>query len=201
VINLDDTWIENAPAFGVVPSLSRKVDPFLLKRLIACIKAKTSIEIEYQSMYALPHEDVWRRITPHAFGFDGLRWHVRSFCHRDRKFRDFIVSRCTCLRNEAAKGADADDDTDWNTFFEVVLEPNPVLTAGQQKAIEIDYGMERSQLSVSVRHALLYYFEKRLRLDVGSIDTPAQTPIVIKNKKEFETLMGKITSSNNELKK
>jgi len=197
VIALGDTWIEAAPPSGVVPLLNRKIDPHLLKKLIATIKEKKSIEVQYQSMFASPDEDVWRRITPHAFGFDGLRWHVRAFCHRGNKFRDFIVSRCMGLRNLGETGVSPQDDVDWNTNFEVLLKPNPVLSEAQQKAIEIDYGMIEGIVAVSVRCALLYYFEKRLRLDVGEIDTPEQTPVVIKNIKEFKEMALRVSERLN----
>jgi predicted DNA-binding transcriptional regulator YafY len=32
-------------------------------------------------------------LTPHAFGYDGFRWHTRAFCHTDRKFKDFLLPR------------------------------------------------------------------------------------------------------------
>ena len=36
---------------------------------------------------------VRRWITPHAFNFDGYRWHARCFCHQSKSFRDFLLSR------------------------------------------------------------------------------------------------------------
>lgn len=166
--------------------LTRRVDPFMLRSLISTIKLGESIEIHYQSMYAAPHEELWRRITPHAFGFDGLRWHVRSYCHRDKKFRDFILSRIGELRNKDVSGASPLEDESWHTFFNVVLKANPLLTESQRFAIERDYGMQDGHVIVPVRYALLYYFEKRLRLDVGDLDRLEQTPIVVKNIDEFK---------------
>ena len=45
---------------------------------------------------------------------------------------------------------------------------------------------------MSVRLALLYYFNKRLRLDVAEqLDSPHETPIVVANAEEFrEALRG-----------
>ena len=48
---------------------------------------------------------LWRRISPHAFGNDGLRWHARAFCHIDQKFKDFILSRCVDTRAPDEAGA------------------------------------------------------------------------------------------------
>jgi predicted DNA-binding transcriptional regulator YafY len=58
-----------------------------------------SVEIFYQSMNRTRPEPIWRRITPHAFGHDGLRWHVRAYCHIDSKFKDFILSRTFKVRD------------------------------------------------------------------------------------------------------
>ena len=69
-------------------------------------------------------------MTPHAFGNDGLRWHVRAYCHIDKKFKDFLLSRCLGTRSEDDAGATPGEDIYWNEFFDVVLRPNPAL---QQK--------------------------------------------------------------------
>ena len=71
-------------------------------------------------------------------------------------------------------------------MFEVVLRPNPELTPSQQETIAMDYGMEKNRAVVLVRCAMLYYFEKRLRLDVDvNKDRLAEKPIIIENKSEF----------------
>ena len=49
-------------------------------------------------------------------------------------------------------------------FFEVVLVPNPMLSKEQQKVVAQDYMMANGRVTVPVRKALLYYFQKRLRL-------------------------------------
>ena len=70
--------------------------------------------------------------------------------------------------------------------FPVVLSPNPALSESQQAIVAQDYAMTRGSVSVPVRKALLYYFQKRLRLDaVGALDGPQETPVVIANGKEF----------------
>ena len=43
---------------------------------------------------------------------------------------------------------------------------------------------------VSVRYALLYYFSKRLRLDVADhFDNPREAPVVVKNRDAFDTAL------------
>jgi hypothetical protein len=79
------------------------------------------------------------------------------------------------------------DDTHWQTLFEVVLKPNPLLTPSQQQTIAMDYQMTKGKAVLPIRRALLYYFAKRLRLDMDpDKDRPAEKPVVIENWKEFE---------------
>jgi hypothetical protein len=52
-------------------------------------------------------EPVWRRMTPHAFGYDGFRWHVRAYCHLDNKFKDFLLPRILDIGELGEAGADA----------------------------------------------------------------------------------------------
>jgi hypothetical protein len=67
-----------------------------------------------------------------------------------------------------------------------VLSPNPALSQSQRAVVAQDYDMKGSRVSVPVRKALLYYFEKRLRLDgVSALDGPHETPVVIANRDEF----------------
>lgn len=187
----DSNWIVNTPSTSMLPALHRKVDVSVLRTILSAIRDNSSLEIFYQSMTATSPEPAWRLVTPHAFGSDGLRWHVRSYCHIDGKFKDFLLSRCSKARAAEVSGANAAEDKYWNEYFDVSLIPNPALNEAQKKAIATDYGMRNSVLSVAVRKAMLYYFEKRLRLDVAEkLDNPKEAPVVIKNRADFtETLM------------
>ena len=132
----------------------------------------------------------WRRITPHAFGNDGLRWHVRAFCHIDRKFKDFILSRCLDVRDRGEPGAEPSADRHWLEIFEVTLAPNPVLSKAQRDVIEQDYVMAEGKAAVPVRKALLYYFQERLRLDVADFaDQPHETSVIVANRAAFDAAL------------
>jgi hypothetical protein len=187
IIGPQDTWIAHSPEIDVLPNLARRVDPQILKTFLKAVHANRSVSIHYQSMSPHRTEPVWRQVTPHAFGFDGLRWHARAFCHIESKFKDFILSRCLGIREGGAPGAQPYEDKKWFSFFDVILEPNPALSEGQRKAVAMDFSMKDGYLRVPVRCALLYYFNKRLRLDVAEfIDRPQETPIIVVNQKEFK---------------
>jgi hypothetical protein len=61
-----------------------------------------------------------------------------------------------------------------------------LLSKKQQEVIAQDYNMVDGRVSIPVRKALLYYFQKRLRLDVASTpDNLHETPVVIANREAF----------------
>ena len=185
-----ESWLSSVPDFGVMPIPHRRIDAYVLRPIVGAARGNRSIEIRYQSMNPERPHPVWRRITPHAFGNDGLRWHVRAFCHIDEKFKDFILSRCLGARSEGMAGRQAKADTYWIETFNVTLVPNPLLNEDQRKVIARDYRMESGEVSVPVRKALLYYFQKRLRLDVSDeLDEPYETPIVISNRAAFDAAL------------
>ena len=193
VISPLDTWMLPLADVGVTPVPSRRVDPETLRFFLTAIRTERSVHIEYQSLNDSRPEPMWRWITPLAFGTDGLRWHVRAFCHIERAFKDFIISRCLAVGEMGPPEAKSSDDQEWQTFFTVVLIPNPKLSAAQQKTIERDYGMVHGRCELPVRLALLYYLDKRLRLDVAEKqDRPKETPIVVANKKEYDKTLKRI---------
>ena len=192
--SLQESWLSFAPDFDAMPIPHRRIDPDILRSIVAAIRDNRALQIQYQSMNPNRPLPDWRWITPHAFGNDGLRWHVRAFCHLDEKFKDFLLSRCLGTRNEDLPMAKSEVDTLWQGTFDVTLVPNPVLSEMQQRVVAQDYEMEDGRISVPVRKALLYYFQKRLRLDISSeLDKPHETPIVVSNRAEFDAALAEAT--------
>jgi hypothetical protein len=48
----------------------REVDPIVLRAILGAIRENRSVEIHYQSMNRERADPMWRRMTPHAFGYD-----------------------------------------------------------------------------------------------------------------------------------
>jgi predicted DNA-binding transcriptional regulator YafY len=188
-----ETWIGELPDIGVAPAPARRVQPEMLQKFLRAVRERRSVAVEYQSLSDRRPEPMWREITPHAFGSDGLRWHLRAFCHIEQVFKDFIISRCLQIGDMSDPVADPANDTDWHTYFSVILIPNPRLSKAQQKTIECDYGMRKGRCELRVRRALLYYFDKRLRLDVAEKqDRPKETPIVVSNRENYEQALKEV---------
>jgi len=188
IIDLADTWIGNPPDIAVMPVPSRRIDATLFRSLLTVIRQRQSVEARYQSMAPQRPDAEWRRITPHAFATDGLRWHLRGFCHIDRSFKDFVLSRMSGLRHPGPPGLLGDRDHDWGAVFEAKLVPNGSLSDGQRQAIAHEYSMPKGGAKLRVSHAMLYYLKKRLRLDMPN-DPPSEKPIIIANSDAFEAAL------------
>lgn len=168
------------------PLPTRKIAPDILRAIVAAVRTGKALEIEYQSMNPRRPGPEWRTISPHAFASDGLRWHVRAYCHESKKFKDFILARVRRVREADDAGHSARADRLWHEVFEVVLEPNPALTSEQRQAIALDFDMKAQRISVPVRKAMLFYFSKRLRLDLpASAKRAEETPVVVRNAEQF----------------
>jgi hypothetical protein len=186
-VKQEDTWSFNVVSAEVMPVPSRRVDVNVLRSILSAIRRQRALRILYQSMNPKRPKPMWRWISPHALGNDGLRWHVRAYCHNDDKFTDFILSRCLNSEADDPQKVLGEQDADWSEFFNVILVPNRLLSKGQQDIIAQDYCMTKGQIAIPVRKALLYYFRKRLRLDVATaMDNARETPVVLANKKEFD---------------
>jgi hypothetical protein len=187
VITVADTNIGNEPPIDAMPIPHRRVDAGILRKLLFVIRRQRGVNAFYHSMNVKRPDPLWRAITPHALAFDGLRWHVRAYCHLETRFKDFILSRLLDLGEEIDPGKLAIDDRHWQEFFDAVLIPNPKLAKPQRETVARDYEMIDGLLCIPIRKALLYYFEKRLRLDVADkTDDPKEAPVVLKNKAEFQ---------------
>ena len=189
-LHSERTWLTSPPSVDTMPVPHRRVDIAVLRMILAAVRGPSSVEVLYQSMNEQRPEPLWRRISPHAFGSDCFRWHVRAFCHIDNRFKDFLLSRCLEARALGESGARPEDDKQWADFFDVELSPNPKIGEIQRKVIAQDYGMRDDSVAIPVRQALLYYFRKRLRLDVADVlDDPHETPVVVTNRAEFDAAL------------
>lgn len=187
-------WLSKHPDFAWMPIPHRKVDPIVLRKFLAVIRDNQAIEILYQSMNPNRPDAIWRGITPHAFASDGLRWHVRAYCHIEMKFKDFLLSRCLKCRDAGEAQAKASDDKQWQETIDIKLRPNPRLSESQQRMIASDYNMKNDYLLLTLRKSLVYYFNKRLRFDVAeALDNPQETPVVVADQEGYEKILAEVT--------
>ena len=181
IMDSDDTWIAELPAYDAAPTPARGVNPVTLRSVVGAIRRSEAIEVKYQSL-SRP-EPSWRWIAPHAIGFDGFRWHTRAFCKADEFFKDFLLSRILKTRGVDAGGATDAADDDWLEHVTLEIAPHPELSENQKKVIALDYGMRDGRAKITVRRAFLYYALKRLGLDTApSARKPQEQQIILINR-------------------
>ncbi len=187
VLPRDATFVGWWPPVGIAPMPSHTLDVDVLTALLHAIRDNKGLRISYQSMSAPAPQS--RTMTPHALAFDGLRWHVRAFCHVKDRFRDFVITRILKVEGDAPAGADADDDIEWQTEVTLVLAPNPNLGETRARVVELDYGMADGRLHLPCRQALLFYTLRQLGLDAGPASKPENQPIVLVNHDEVQSYL------------
>lgn len=187
-----ESWIAELPRADIALTPKRDIDISVLRKVLDAVREGASVEVFYQSMNKVRPDPIWRRITPHAFGYDGFRWHVRAYCHLEHKFKDFLLPRILEAGAKGEPGEAGEQDWLWNNYFDVIIGPHPALTESQKKVVAKDYGLDQGNGVFSVRYAMLFYVLKRLGL-LG--DAAKQSPhtqhIVTINRKETEAALEK----------
>jgi hypothetical protein len=180
-----DSWIAQPPETDIAITPRRAVDPLVLKAVLTALRERRSVEIYYQSLSKERPKPIWRRMTPHAFGYDGFRWHVRAFCHLDQRFNDFLLPRTLGVGDMGDPGPGAEHDVLWQETFEVEIAPHPELTDSQKAVVAKDFGMADGRSVLRVRYAMLFYVLKRLGLlGDAAKQNPRTQHIVALNAKE-----------------
>ena len=188
-----ESWIAKFPETDLALTPKRDVNIEILRKVLDAVRGGHSIEVFYQSMNKHRPDPIWRRITPHAFGYDGFRWHIRSYCHLTQKFKDFLLPRILDVWNKGKSGATGQEDWLWNNYFDIIIGPHPSLADSQQKVVAKDYGFDDGYGVFSVRYAMLFYVLKRLGLlgDAEKED-PRKQHIVALNKREVQNALNQL---------
>ena len=159
----------------------RHVAPQVMAVLTEAIRQQKRIELGYVS---LSHPESEGRIFhPHTFVKTNLRWHVRGYCEKSRGYRDLVLSRC---RGNAELLDDSQHtkihDDVWNRQVELLLAPNPNLSADQQDVIAHDYQMLDGQLRLITRAALVDYLLRDMQVKIQpSDDLPEERQLILLN--------------------
>ncbi len=165
------------PEAEIVPSPLRPLDPELVRGIVGAIKTRSRITVRYQSFSSpRPRE---RLLEPHALAHDGLRWHARAFDVEKGDFRDYTLGRMKDLRIVGPATSAAGEDQAWNRYVTLVLGVHPEASPQQAASIRADYGFGGETQDIRLREALVFYFKRRLRLDLDWRTQPLQVQHVV----------------------
>lgn len=173
-------------SFSVLNIPKRLVSPIVMRELVAAIKQKRRLDVEYTSL-TNPQND-GRIIQPHVFIKTGLRWHLRAYCEDKQQFRDFVLSRFRGtpeLLSEATH--EGEQDIAWHTGIQLIFQPDHRLDPKQKALIEQDYQMQNGQLVVNTRAVLAQYLLKEMQVNTKFHDEKAEAQqLVLVNKSDIK---------------
>lgn len=149
---------------AIVPQRTHQIE--IAQMLCRAAHAGQSIEVSYFSVQS--GGETWRRISPRAFASDGLRVHVRAYCHRNDAFRDFVLGRMSAVRDVGTCPFTDRVDAAWQESVAMEIVPNPELKPLQRRGLELDYGMDDGRLVLKVPKAMRIYTARRL----GFVEDP-----------------------------
>jgi predicted DNA-binding transcriptional regulator YafY len=139
----------------------------ILAPISRAIHLKRPLRITYSSFSS---GRLTRDIVPFALADNGLRWHVRAFDRRGKKFVDFVLTRI----HEVVELADsrieeherAEHDLDWCRILELHLIPHP--KESHPEIVAMDYKMPQGVLKIRVRAALASYLLRQWLVDCST---------------------------------
>jgi hypothetical protein len=169
IVAATDSFIGWAPPVASLPSPTRQVDAQILISLIRALQKGEALTVDYRSMTHFD-EPGSRTIYPVSFASDGFRWHIRAFCFRSESFKDFVLGRIASVIGSHPPPSPVPEDTEWETYIDVVIGPNPNYPPNQRRAIEHDYQMVDGEAKIRARKPQLYYLNRRLNLNINPGD-------------------------------
>ncbi len=189
ILTSDQAFLAFQPPMASVPLPNRTVESKTLALLLQAIAERAKLRIRYQSIAR--EEPQERSISPHAFGYDGVRWHVRAFCHLRKGFRDFVLGRILSPGALAPTEVDPSEDHEWYTYVDLILKPDDSLSPTQREGVEIDYGMSDGVVTVPCRQAMLFYTLRTLNFEPTGLPRKGEKQLVIANLSEIKSLLPK----------
>ncbi len=187
ILTSEETFLSFTPPMESVPLPARSLEPKVLFPLVQAIAECGKLMVKYQS---IARDEVPARfISPHAFGYDGIRWHVRAYCETRQGFRDFVLGRILSAGQPVASDVRSSDDVDWHRYVDLVLKPDPSLTPAQRRGIELDYAMKNGTSTVTCRKAMLFYTLRTLNFEIDGRPRNGEKQLVIANLAEIEQML------------
>jgi hypothetical protein len=162
-----DYFVTTNPAFVPVEAPTQLNIPSCdnLACITRAIHNRRAIKLKYHSLSSGLTQ---REIVPHVLVDNGLRWHVRGFDRKRKKFSDFVINRIEKLNllhggNLIIEAETKAADLQWNRIIDLHLVSHPKLK--YPGTIEREYGMVNGKLNIKVRAAVAEYVLRHWNVD------------------------------------
>ncbi len=175
----EDTWFDAKPPIENISLLRKRTDAQVLLRILDAISQRCQLEIQYKSISG--SAEPRRIIAPHALFHAHGRWYVRAWSTEHRDFRDYNLFRIDQVGELQSCTVDPTRDFEWLHETDLILAPNPDLSASQQAAIEAEFEMSDGRLVVTMRLSQTFYLmtEHNLDVDPGTLPSGKQQLVLL----------------------
>jgi hypothetical protein len=179
----EDTWFDAIPPIEVITLRRRPTDPIVLLRVLVAVRNRLEIDIEYSSLTGSTQGS--RAIAPHALSNSAGRWYVRSWSREHNDFRDYNLNRISAVALQRPAEVDPKLDFEWVHIINLVIIPNPALSAERQAAVAAEHAMTDGRLIRPCRLSLSFYLMSEYNLDVEpGVLKPEKQQIILQNRDE-----------------
>jgi predicted DNA-binding transcriptional regulator YafY len=135
----------------------------ILAPVTRAIHLRQVVKIDYMSKSG--HST--REIVPFAIGCDGLRWHVRAFDRKGKRFSDFVFTRMSNAEISVGEKPRTEEsweqDDQWNRMLDLPIIPHP--DKDSTELVVLDYGMRDGLMRLRVRAAMAGYVLQQYHID------------------------------------
>jgi hypothetical protein len=153
-----DDWNE-----VLIEDVERQLQPSIKSKTVQLILAAIQNEKTVSVLYHSNYNELRRTLSPHHLVYVNHRYHVRAYCHLEKKFLDFTLARIKSINTSSSLWNHALDDEDWHQYFTYCFKINPKLPEVVQLMLKIDYQLEQDQHCICTRKALEYYILREMK--------------------------------------
>jgi hypothetical protein len=135
----------------------------VLRVVLAALRRQQVIDIDYQARSARSRAVKTRRISPNQLIFADNRYHLRAYCHDNKRYLDFVVTRVVRAEVAEAEWVSSRNDRDWNQNVLLRFIPHPDLPESARIALLRNYEDPASgSRKIVCRRALAFYIKRKL---------------------------------------
>lgn len=153
-------WSEDVTVEDVGVRIKPKIHIDAAQALLLGLFYKHPVYVEYMSK----KKKGSRLLSPHAIIFAHNRYLVRCYCHLEKVYLDFSMSRVMHAElKKEEEWVSGTEDVKWQEYVELRYVPNPKLPLEAQEAIREDYLLGKNEpFRIRCREATVFYIRKEI---------------------------------------
>ncbi len=141
-----------------------------VRRVITALYQKCPLSVVYQSKRHYTN----RVISPNQLVFADNRYHLRAYCHTDRNYFDFVLSRILSAQiGSPDEWVSGDRDNAWNSYETLYFAINPEIPTAMRAALSHDYMVcDNGIYEIKSQKALSFYVVRQMTRAQAGLQQP-----------------------------